>query len=122
VATALLLAACGAPLGASSPSLPSEGEAQTSAAASQSPSPSASIPPSVALGAPAWSTKLGFGGVWVQVDPPVDQMIKVDVATGEIAMVIDGAIGVAFTDDGVWVAMGGAHFQAQRVAQRLGRD
>ena len=57
------------------------------------------------LGAAAWSTKLGFGGVWVQVDPPVDQMIKVDVATGEIAMVIDGAIGVTFTDDGVWVAM-----------------
>jgi YVTN family beta-propeller protein len=32
-------------------------------------------------------------------------MIKVDVATGEVAMAIDGAIGVAFTDDGVWAAM-----------------
>ena len=99
-AIALFLAACGA-----SPAAPSGDAVEASVSASQSPSASASIPPSVDLGAAAWSTKLGFGGIWVQVDPPVDQMIKVDVATGEIAMAIDGAIGVAFTDDGVWVAM-----------------
>jgi virginiamycin B lyase len=106
VGIAVLLVACGTSPGArSSRSLTPEATALTFSSASQSPSPSASLPPSVDLGAAAWSTKHGFGGLWIQVDPPIDQMVKVDVATGEIAMAIDGAIGVAFTDDGVWVAM-----------------
>ena len=39
-------------------------------------------------------------------------MIKVDTDTGSVAMAIDGGAGVAFTDDGVWVALPGqAEFQ-----------
>lgn len=73
--------------------------------ATGAPSPSASVPASVALGGAAWSTKVGFEAVWVQVDPPVDQMVKIDLETGEVAMGIDGGAGVAFTDDAVWVAV-----------------
>jgi len=58
------------------------------------------------LGGEAWSAKFGFGGIWVQVDPPVDQMIKVDVETSEVVLEIDGGRGVAIGDDAVWIATG----------------
>ena len=37
-------------------------------------------PPSVTLGGDARGAVYGFGGVWIQVDPPVDQVVKVDEA------------------------------------------
>ena len=98
VAIALLLPACQASPGA---------KESLSVTATGAPSPSVSVPASVALGAAAWSTKAGFEGLWVQVDPPVDQMVKIDLATGNVAMGIDGGAGVAFTDDAVWVALPG---------------
>lgn len=59
------------------------------------------------LGAPAWSTQFGFAGAWVQVDPPVDQLVKVDQVTGSVALAINGGRGVAIAPDAVWVAVGG---------------
>ena len=49
----------------------------------------------------------GFGGVWVQVDPPVDQIVKVDDVSGAVTMTIDAGRGVAIGEDAVWVAVGG---------------
>lgn len=66
-----------------------------------------SLPPSVELGGSAWSTVHGFGGAWIQVDPPVDQLVKVDEASGEITLRIDGGRGVAVADDAVWVVVDG---------------
>ena len=105
---AVLLAACGTPARVpTSSSTSADAADEPTMSAGQSTTPSASAPPSIELGGAAWSTKYGFDGVWIQVDPPIDQMIKVDAATGSVAMTIDGGAGVAFTDDGVWVALPG---------------
>ncbi len=58
-----------------------------------------------------WSTRYGFGAAWVQVDPPVDQIVKIDAATETVTLAIDGGRGVAFTSDSVWVAVGGEEVQ-----------
>ena len=41
--------------------------------------------------ATAWSTVYGFGGAWIQVDPPVDQLVKVDAETRTVTMTVDAA-------------------------------
>jgi YVTN family beta-propeller protein len=62
---------------------------------------------SVDLGAAAWRTTYGFDAVWIQVDPPVDQLIKVDAASGEITLRLDGATSAAVADDAMWVTVAG---------------
>jgi len=62
---------------------------------------------SVDLGAAAWRTIYGFGAVWIQVDPPVDQLIKVDAVSGEITLRVDGASSAAVADDALWVTVAG---------------
>ena len=59
------------------------------------------------LGGAAWSAKAGFGAIWIQVDPPTDQIVKVDQASGTIALTVDGS-GVAIAPDALWVAHQGA--------------
>ena len=65
-------------------------------------------PPKVDLGAPPWSAVYGFGGVWIQVDPPVDQLVKVDEVSGAVTLTVDGGTSAAITGDAVWVTVGGA--------------
>ena len=62
---------------------------------------------SIDLGGAAWSTVYGFGGAWIQVDPPVDQLVKVDAATGTVTMTVDGGTAAAIGTDAVWVTVGG---------------
>ncbi len=64
-------------------------------------------PPSVELGGAAWSTVYGFGGAWIQVDPPIDQLVKVDAVSGTVTVTIDGGTGAAIAEDAVWVTVGG---------------
>lgn len=66
-----------------------------------------SATPSVELGSAAWSTVYGFGGAWIQVDPPVDQLVKVDAASGTVTLTVDGGTGAAIAEDAVWVTVGG---------------
>ena len=42
-----------------------------------------------------------------QVDPPVDQLVKVDEVTGEVALTIDGGRSAAMVEDAVWVTVDG---------------
>jgi YVTN family beta-propeller protein len=78
--------------------------------AARSPSAEAPVtpttPPSVTLGGDAWGAVYGFGGVWIQVDPPVDQVVKVDEVTGKVAVRIDRGATAAIAQDAVWVATG----------------
>lgn len=60
----------------------------------------------IRLGGAAWSVKFGFDAAWIQVDEPVDQLVKVDQASGEVSLAIDGGRGVAIASDAVWVANG----------------
>jgi len=84
---ALLLTACWTPSRVpTSPSMSADATDEATASTVHSSPPSASAPPSVGLGGAAWSTKYGFDGVWIQVDPPVDQMIRLDAKTGEVAI------------------------------------
>ena len=73
---------------------------------SAGPSSSQELPPSVPLGAEAWGVAYGFGGAWIQVDPPVDQVVKVDEATGEVTVTVDGGRDAAIDRDAVWIAAG----------------
>jgi streptogramin lyase len=73
---------------------------------SASPPTSQELPPSVPLGAEAWSAAYGFGGAWIQVDPPVDQVVKVDEGTGEVTVTVQGGRDAAIAQDGVWIAAG----------------
>ena len=62
---------------------------------------------SVSLGAEAYSVAYGFGAAWVQVDPPVDGLVKVGEESGKVAPGVPGGRGVAIADDAIWVAVAG---------------
>jgi YVTN family beta-propeller protein len=64
-------------------------------------------PRSTYLGGSAWSAVEGFGGVWIQVDPPADQLVKVDSQSGEIVLAIDGGTSAAAGEDGMWITVRG---------------
>jgi len=49
----------------------------------------------------------GFGGAWIQVDPPVDQLVKVDSASGAVTLRVDGGTSAAIAEDAVWVTVAG---------------
>ena len=100
---ALLLSAC---TGAQAPPASSPAGASTLPDPTTSPSPSGRV--SSYLGAAAWSAKAAAGGIWVQVDPPVDQLLRVDGATGEVAGEVDGGRGLGTDGETVWVARGPA--------------
>lgn len=86
-------------------------------AGSGDPSPNAATTPptinppaalqSVSLGGEAYSVDYGFGAAWVQVDPPVDELVKVVAETGAAAPGVKGGSGVAIADDAIWVTVAG---------------
>ena len=84
---------------------PSSGAAEPRTA-EPSPGITPADPPSTDLGASAWSVKAVGGGVWIQVDPPVDQLVKVGTETGEPTVMIDGGRGIGTDGVEVWVALG----------------
>lgn len=69
--------------------------------------PATSCAEQLPLGCDAWSTRYGFGAAWIQVDPSVNQVVKVDQITGEVSLAVDHGRGVAIASDAVWVAVGG---------------
>lgn len=86
----------------------------TGSAAVTSNAPTPSADPTrmdIPLGGAAWSVKLGFDGVWVQVDPPVDKVVKIDVETSEVVLEVDLGRNVAIGSDDVWVAVGGTEMR-----------
>jgi virginiamycin B lyase len=90
--------------------------------AAKSPAAESSVasatPTSVALGGGAWGVVYGFGGVWIQVDPPVDQVVKVDEVTGKVAVRIDRGRSAAVAQEAVWVATG---TETQKIDPTTGR-
>ena len=80
--------------------------ATTSSAASSS-----AAMQSVSLGGEAYSVAYGFGAAWIQVDPPVDELVKVDAESGEATPGVKGGSGVAITDNAIWVTVAGETLQ-----------
>jgi virginiamycin B lyase len=68
-------------------------------------SPPAALP-ALSLGGEAYSVAYGFGAAWVQVDPPVDELVKIVAKTGAAAPGVKGGSGVAIADDAIWVTVG----------------
>ena len=62
---------------------------------------------SVSLGGEAYSVAYGFGAAWVQVDPPVDELVKVVAESGAVAPGVKGGSGAAIADDAIWVTVAG---------------
>ena len=60
----------------------------------------------VDLGGATWAVRSGFDGIWVTVDPPVDEVVKVDPATGEVVFAVPHGRGLAIAPESVWVATG----------------
>jgi len=76
-----------------------------------------SVPSVIELGAPTWSAVRGLGGVWVQVDQPVAQLVKIDETTGAIVLRIDHGTSAAEGDGGMWVTVDG---QARKIDAQTG--
>lgn len=104
VVLGVLLCACGG----RQAQAPTSSTVSASVSAAQTTSPSPTGPVSSYLGAPAWSVKAAGGGIWVQVDPPIDQLVRVDTRTGEVTAEVDGGRGLGTDGDSVWVARGPA--------------
>jgi len=54
----------------------------------------------------AWSIALTPGYLWVQVDPPVDSVVRVDKATGEVVPMVAAGRFAASGPEGLWVVSG----------------
>jgi len=86
-----------------------------------SPSASTSTPalPAISLGGDAYSVVYGFGAAWVQVDPPVDAVVRIDAASGEITQSRKAGTGAAIAEDAVWMAVAGERLQ--KISPRSGK-
>jgi len=84
-----------------------DGEGRASVAATPSATPASTAMQLVSLGGQAYSVTYGFGAAWVQVDPPVDGLVKVGEESGKIAPGVPGGRAVAIADDAIWVTVAG---------------
>jgi hypothetical protein len=55
------------------------------------------------VGGDGWAMTKAGGALWIQVDPPVDAIVRVDVATGAAMPVISGGIDAKSGPEGLWV-------------------
>ena len=55
-------------------------------------------------GGDGWAMTKAGGALWIQVDPPVDAIVRIDVATGVAVPAIPGGIEAKFGKEGLWVA------------------
>ena len=46
--------------------------------------------------------------MWIQVDPPVNQLVKVDEVSGAVTLTVDAGINAEIAEDAVRVTVGGA--------------
>lgn len=82
-------------------------------------SSSGSVFPTIPLGGDAYSVEYGFGAAWIQVDPPVDAVVRVDAASSKVTLQKEGGTGVAITQDAVWMTVAGESLQ--KISPRTGK-
>ena len=61
---------------------------------------------SIDAGGAGWSLALADGALWIQVDPPVDAIVRIDIATGSKEPVVPLGHKVRFGREGLWVVGG----------------
>ena len=62
---------------------------------------------SLDAGGSGWSLAKAGDALWIQVDPPVDAIVRIDIATGESKPVVPLGHKVKFGSEGLWVLGGG---------------
>jgi hypothetical protein len=55
-------------------------------------------------GGAAWTMEQAGGALWVQVDPPVDAIVRIDIKSGKATPAVPGGHHVASGPEGVWVS------------------
>jgi hypothetical protein len=68
------------------------------------PTPLAAIIGEFDAGGDGWAMTNAGGALWIQVDPPVDAIVRIDVATGVSVPAIPGGIKTRAGPEGLWVA------------------
>jgi hypothetical protein len=100
VALASLAVLSGCAISAGGPS----GIAPGSPTARPAPSRPAAIVREFDAGGDGWGMTKAGGALWIQVDPPVDAIVRVDIATGAALPLIRGGTDAKSGPEGLWVA------------------
>ena len=62
---------------------------------------------SIDAGGAGWSLAMAGGALWIQVDPPVDAIVRIDLANGTATPAVPLGHKVKFGTEGLWVLGGG---------------
>ncbi len=62
---------------------------------------------SLDAGGAGWSLAVTGGALWIQVDPPVDAIVRIDIATGTTAPAVPRGHKVKAGSEGLWIVGGG---------------
>jgi YVTN family beta-propeller protein len=84
------------------PSVSPSAAPSSSSATSPTPPPAAIVGEFDAGGA-GWAMTNAGGALWIQVDPPVDAIVRIDVATGTTAPAVPGGWQAKSGNEGLWI-------------------
>ncbi len=109
VFTACTTAPPGAGTGSSPASVESSATPHATAAATPSPTPSpkSAIVANFNAGGAGWAMTKAGGALWIQVDPPVDAIVRIDAETGSAVPAVPGGHEAKSGPEGLWVIGGG---------------
>ena len=62
---------------------------------------------SLDAGGAGWSLAVTGGALWIQVDPPVDAIVRIDIATGTTTPAVPRGHKVKAGSEGLWIVGGG---------------
>lgn len=107
VMTACTGAAPPARSGASSTAAPTETSApRPSALVTPKPTHRTAIIDNFDAGGPGWAMTKAGGALWIQVDPPVDAIVRIDAETGSATPAVPGGQKAKSGPEGLWVLGG----------------
>jgi hypothetical protein len=113
----VMVAACAAAIPGATASLQPEASSEPSSAApsvtprvTSTPRPSPTLAPAIVdefdAGGAGWGMTKAGGALWIQVDPPVDAIVRIDVETGDAKRAVYGGHYPEAGDEGLWVVSG----------------
>ena len=70
------------------------------------PTPPAAIVDELDAGGAGWGMTKAGGALWIQVDPPVDAIVRIDVESGAAERAVHGGHYPESGDEGLWVVSG----------------
>jgi hypothetical protein len=110
----LLLAGC-----AGTPLYPGGAGPRTASAPTASPSPPTAVLATFDVGGDGWAMRATQDHLWIQVDEPVDAIVRVDKRTGEAAPLVPGGHKAQVGSGGLWVEGGNWVAQVDETTGKL---